>query len=56
MEQLLTVLRDREIPLDRDDVQWAFKSSKARDEATAWTQEYLQTASLLSKNELDSYD
>ncbi|KAK3068409.1 hypothetical protein LTS18_000676, partial [Coniosporium uncinatum] len=54
MEQLLTVLRDREIPLDRDDVQWAFKSSKARDEATAWTQEYLQTASLLSKNELDS--
>ncbi|KAK3068403.1 hypothetical protein LTS18_000677, partial [Coniosporium uncinatum] len=53
MEQLLTVLRDREIPLDRNDVQWAFKSSTARDEATAWTQEYLQTASLLSKNEHD---
>jgi len=56
MEDLLTVLRDREIPLGRDDVQWAFESSKARDEITLWTQEYLQKPSLLSKNELDLYD
>lgn len=53
LTHLLSVLRARRIPLTRDDVQWAFESVKTHDDVVAWVQEYLQSNTLLSKEELD---
>lgn len=53
LERLLTVLEERETGLGRDDVEWAFKSAKTKDGITAWVDEYLEPATLLSKDELD---
>ncbi|KAJ9635945.1 hypothetical protein H2199_008299 [Coniosporium tulheliwenetii] len=55
LERLLTVLEERETGLGRDDVEWAFKSAKTKDGITAWVDEYLEPATLLSKDELDLY-
>ncbi|KAF2141423.1 uncharacterized protein K452DRAFT_272293 [Aplosporella prunicola CBS 121167] len=52
---LLAALRDRRIPLTRDDVQWAFDSVKTHDEAVGWVQEYLQPNTLLTSEELQLY-
>ena len=52
LSTLLAALRDRRIPLTRDDVQWAFDSVKTHDEAVAWVQEYLQPNTLLTSEEL----
>ncbi|KAK8207453.1 hypothetical protein HDK77DRAFT_44067 [Phyllosticta capitalensis] len=56
LDHLLSVLRERRIPLTRDDVQWAFESVKTRDDAIAWVDQYLQPNTLLSKEELDLYE
>ncbi|KAK7518378.1 uncharacterized protein IWZ02DRAFT_317461 [Phyllosticta citriasiana] len=56
LNHLLSVLRERRIPLTRDDVQWAFESVKTRDDAVAWVDQYLQQNTLLSKEELDLYE
>lgn len=52
-EHLINVLKERGIPLGDDDVSWAFASGKTRDQSIAWVKEYLQDATLLSKDELD---
>ncbi|GME59128.1 uncharacterized protein LTHEOB_9405 [Neofusicoccum parvum] len=56
LNRLLTVLRDRRIPLARDDVQWAFESVKTQDDAAAWVDEYLHNNTLLTKEELELYE
>ena len=53
LEHLLTVLRERHIPLGRDDVQWAFQSQQTRDQLVKWVQEYLGLDTLLTKEELE---
>lgn len=55
LEHLLTVLRDRQIPLGRDDVQWAFNAPNTKDMVVEWVEEYLGPDTLLSKEELDLY-
>ncbi|KAF9637055.1 hypothetical protein BFW01_g7951 [Lasiodiplodia theobromae] len=56
LNRLLAVLRERRIPLTRDDVQWAFESVKTQHDAASWVEEYLQSDTLLSKEELDLYE
>lgn len=53
MERLLYSLNQRDIPLGSDDVQWAFESVKTKDDITAWVNEYLNTETLLTKEELE---
>ena len=53
--RLLDVLRQRDIPLGRDDVGWAFESPKTRDEIVRWVEEHLNNSTLLSKDELRLY-
>jgi hypothetical protein len=53
LEHLLTVLRERGIPLGRDDVQWAFQSQQTRDQVVNWVQEFLGSNTLLTKDELE---
>ena len=54
-EHLLTVLKERGIELGSDEVSWAFSSNKTRDQSIAWVKEYLQDATLLTKDELNMY-
>ncbi|OMP87211.1 hypothetical protein BK809_0007297 [Diplodia seriata] len=56
LTRLLTILRERRIPLTRDDVQWAFDSVKTQNDAVSWVDEYLQSETLLSKEELALYE
>lgn len=51
-EHLLAVLKERGIPLGKDDVAWAFASPQARDDIVAWVKEYLQQDTLLSNDEV----
>jgi hypothetical protein len=51
-EHLLTVLKERGIPLGSDDISWAFASAKTRDQSIAWVKEYLQDVTLLTNDEL----
>ena len=53
--RLLDVLRQRDIPLGRDDVGSAFESPKTRDEIVKWVEEHLNNSTLLSKDELRLY-
>ena len=53
LKTLIDALRDHDIPLGRDDVQWAFESAKTGDDMTAWVEEYLNQSTLLSKEELE---
>ncbi|KAF1982766.1 hypothetical protein K402DRAFT_339824 [Aulographum hederae CBS 113979] len=55
LAKLLQVLKDHELDLGPDDVQWAFESAKTKEEAAAWVQQYLQPETLLSKEEVDMY-
>ncbi|KAF2091762.1 hypothetical protein K490DRAFT_31952 [Saccharata proteae CBS 121410] len=55
LNRLLAVLRERRIPLTRDDVQWAFESVKTQGDAEAWVQQYLEPETLISKEELEIY-
>ncbi|OJD29563.1 uncharacterized protein BKCO1_7700014 [Diplodia corticola] len=56
LARLLTVLRERRVPLTRDDVQWAFDSVKTQNDAVSWVEEYLHSDTLLSKEELALYE
>ncbi|KAF7198276.1 hypothetical protein HII31_00015 [Pseudocercospora fuligena] len=56
MRDLIQALSDRNIDLGEDDVAWAFEGSKTRKNATQWVQEYLQPATLLTKEELAFYE
>jgi hypothetical protein len=51
-DKLETILRDRDIPLGKDDVSWAFENQKTRHEAESWMKEYLALSTLLNKDEL----
>lgn len=51
MEVLLQALRDRESKLGKADVQKAFESSEQKEVISQWIQEYLNPATLLSKDE-----
>jgi hypothetical protein len=51
-DHLLTVLKERGIPLASDDISWAFASPKTKDEVLDWVNEYLQEETLLSLDEL----
>lgn len=53
---LLRVLEERKLPFTADDVAWAFESSTTKDSATCWVQEFLQPTTLLTQDELDSYE
>ncbi|KAI9815562.1 MAG: hypothetical protein M1827_002696 [Pycnora praestabilis] len=53
--RLLAVLRERDIPLTRDDVGWAFDSPQTNGQVTQWVQQYLGAETLLSKEELELY-
>lgn len=55
LDALLRALRDRDIPLNEDDVAWAFEGSQTRPGATKWVQEYLRPATFLTKDEFDLY-
>lgn len=55
MDALLRALRDRDIPLNEDDVAWAFEGSQTRPGATKWVSEYLRPATFLTKDEFDLY-
>lgn len=51
-EHLLEVLQSRDIALGVDDVAWAFADSPTRDKAETWIRKYLQSSTLLTKDEL----
>ncbi|KAF2774397.1 hypothetical protein EJ03DRAFT_303960 [Teratosphaeria nubilosa] len=53
---LLRVLDERDIPLRRDDVAWAFDSPNTKEATTSWIHEYLTPISLLTKEELNFHE
>lgn len=55
LDHLLFVLRERDIPLSRDDVQWAFDAPNTKEAVVEWVKEYLGADTLLSKDELELY-
>lgn len=55
LRRLLDVLRQRDVPLGRDDVGWAFESAKTKDDIVAWVDQNLNNSTLLSKDELQLY-
>lgn len=56
LEDLLDVLRTRQVSITRDDVQWAFSAKNSRQEAVDLVDQYLTAETLLSQDELDLYD
>jgi hypothetical protein len=52
-KRLLHILRERQIPLTGDDIEWAFQSQTTKDEVVRWVDEELQHATLLTFEELD---
>lgn len=55
-QQLLSALYKRGVDLRTDDVDWAFESQKTRAEVTTWIREYLESATLLTRDEMDLYE
>lgn len=53
LETLLTTLKDHDSDINRNDVAWAFESHQTRDAITGWVGEYLNSDTLLSREELD---
>lgn len=53
LEDLLKALRARQVPITRDDVQWAFSAKNSRQQAVDFVDQYLTAETLLSRNELD---
>ncbi|CAK4033213.1 Hypothetical predicted protein [Lecanosticta acicola] len=56
MEALIRALRNRDIPLNEDDVAWAFEGTQTRRDASKWVQQYLRPSTLLTKDELEFYE
>ncbi len=50
---LLAVLEERQIPVARDDVQWAFDTPSTKGTVEEWVNEHLGTETLLSREELN---
>ncbi|KZF21548.1 hypothetical protein L228DRAFT_283697 [Xylona heveae TC161] len=55
VDQLLLALREHDISLTRDDVQWAFDSAETNASVTQWVERYLGPETLLSKEELETF-
>jgi hypothetical protein len=55
-QQLLSALYKRGIDLGTDDVNWAFESQKTKTELSTWIREYLDSSTLLTRDELDLYN
>ncbi|KAI9855618.1 MAG: hypothetical protein M1824_005945 [Vezdaea acicularis] len=55
LQCLLAALRERDIPLTRNDVQWAFDSPKTSTEIIRYVQQHLGPDTLLSGEELTLY-
>lgn len=53
LKVLLTALRDRELPPNKEDIARAFEDRNTQEEASSWVQEFLQPSTLLTKEELD---
>ncbi|KAF2161985.1 hypothetical protein M409DRAFT_27711 [Zasmidium cellare ATCC 36951] len=53
LDILLRALSERDIPLNGDDVAWAFETAGTRDKATDWVKQHLHSTTLLSKDELN---
>jgi hypothetical protein len=53
--QLLRILDERDIPLGRDDIAWAFDAASTREQVQTWVKQHLTPASLLTKEELNLY-
>jgi hypothetical protein len=56
LKRLLAVLSERDIGLGYDDLAWLFESPQTKDSMMSWVHEYLDSATLLSPEELDMYD
>jgi hypothetical protein len=55
LEQLLSALETREIPITRNDVQWAFDSQLARESVVEWITHNLRQETFLSQHEYQLY-
>ncbi len=55
LDRLLAALREQDIPLWRDDVEWAFKSQKTSKEVVEWVNQYIGPETVLSKEEAELY-
>jgi hypothetical protein len=54
-EELIQILRDRDIPFDRDALKAAFKAPESRSAIQNWMNEFLTPATLLTKEEATLY-
>lgn len=54
-ESLVGVLRDRDIPFDRDALKAAFDDPESQGAIEAWLQEFISPETLLSKDEAALY-
>jgi hypothetical protein len=50
-QMLLTILRDRDVPYDRDAIKAAFNDPDSQIAIQAWIQEYLTPETLLTRDE-----
>jgi hypothetical protein len=50
-QTLLSILRDRDIPYDRDAIKTAFKDPESQTAIHAWMEEYLTPDTLLTRDE-----
>jgi hypothetical protein len=55
LNTLLEILRDRDVPYNRDAIKSAFDSPESQTSIQAWMQEYLSPATLLTKEEATLY-
>lgn len=52
LQILLRTLTERDIPLNEDDLAWAFEGAGTRDKAAEWVRQHLHPTILLTKDEL----
>ncbi|GAB7364809.1 hypothetical protein MBLNU230_g5604t1 [Neophaeotheca triangularis] len=52
LDQLLQALKERNIPLNHDDVAWAFAAEHTKAPVQDWAREYLSSQNLLTNEEL----
>jgi hypothetical protein len=50
-QTLLTILRDRDVPYDRDAIKAAFNDSDSQTAIKVWIEEYLTPETLLTRDE-----
>lgn len=52
LNSLLKVLRDRDIPYDRESIKSAFDNPESQSTILAWMQEFLSSETMLTKEEV----